>query len=160
MLEQKTYFKVRRVSIVVSITTAFLLLGSTMVFFVVESTRTSQQKQGITDSVDVMVNRLEQVEGALARINEYSESIERLTRAEKRNDIRKDLKVTSPLKDAFASSKTGNYFADVASAVMRLNAVATDAQRLEKRLQTIKTVVDHRKDILTTLPSIAPTHRR
>lgn len=156
MLEQKTYFKVRRVSIVVSLTTAFLLLGSTMFFFVVESTRTSQQKQGLTDSVEVIVNRLEQVEQSIARINDYSDSIERLTRADKR-EARKELKVTSPIKDAFASSKTGNYFADVASAVMRLNSVANDAMRLEKRLQTIKTVVDHRKDILTTLPSIAPT---
>lgn len=157
MLEQKTYFKVRRVSIVVSLTTAFLLLGSTMVYFVVESTRTSQQKQGITDSVEVIVNRLEQVEVSLARINEYSDSIERLTRVEKRGELRKDLKITSSLADPFSSSKTGNYFADVASAVMRLNTVANDAKRLEKRLQTIKTVVDHRKDILTTLPSIAPT---
>ena len=157
MLEQKTYFKVRRVSIVTSLTTAFLLLGTTMVFFVVESTRASQQKQGLSDSVGVIVTRLEQVEQSLLRINEYSDAIERLTRVERRGDLRKDLKITGPFNDGLGNGRSGNHIADVASAVMRLNLLASDAARLEKRLSTIRTVVDHRKDILTTLPSIAPT---
>ena len=157
MLEQKTYFKVRRVSIVTSLTTAFLLLGVTMVFFVVESTRASQQKQGLSDSVGVIVTRLDQVEQSLLRINEYSDAIERLTRVERRGDLRKDLKITGPFNDGLGNGRSGNHIADVASAVMRLNLLASDAGRLEKRLSTIRTVVDHRKDILTTLPSISPT---